>query len=95
MFNYIEKGNEYGAKERTKGNTKISPRLKNQLITLASAGQLNANGMIKELCLPIASRQVCKILKSTGHFKYTKKMVQPFLKPQHEEVRNYIHWSTE
>lgn len=98
VCNYLKKGTEYGAKKNEKGVTKISPRQKNQLIK--SAVEHSANEMIKELGLPIKKAQVCTILKSTGHFKYAKKMRQPFLKREHEIARmnwarNHIHWTTE
>lgn len=98
--NYVNLGSEYGKKKKTKGNIKITNRQKNQLVQLASSGKYSTHEMVKELDLPIGKRQVASILKRTGQFKYTKKMKQPFLKPEHEVARmewakNHIHWSTE
>lgn len=98
--NYIQKGNSYGDKKKTKGNSKITNRQKNQLIALASAGNHSSRELVAELGLPIGHKHAAKILKRTGHFKFTKKMKQPFLKPEHETARmdwasKYIHWTTE
>lgn len=104
ISNYLKKGDNYGKKKPTKGSTKITNRQKNQLIQLASKGpedrNLTCNEMIKELGLPIKKDRAAKILNATGHFKYTKKMRQPFLKPEHEEsrlkwAREHITWKDE
>jgi hypothetical protein len=54
---------------------------------------LTLNEMIRELGLPIKKHRAAKILKSTGYFKYTKKMRQPFLKAEHEKAR--LEWARE
>lgn len=98
--NYLRLGAAYGKKMPTKGDSKIKNRQKNQLIQLASKGELTAAQMIRELDLPIGKRHVANILKRTKHFKYTKKRTQPALKPEHELkrlewARKHIHWTTE
>lgn len=98
--NFIAKGENYGKRAATKGNSKITKRQKNQLLSLASKGNLTANQMIAELGLPITKRRACKILSSSGHFKYAKRMKAPSLKPHHMEARmtwarKYMSWTTE
>lgn len=98
--NFLLKGENYGQKHANIGNTKITKRQKNQLIALASTGRLTANEMIAELGLPITKRRACKILSSSGLFKYTKRMKIPSLKPHHIEARmawarKYMSWTTE
>lgn len=98
--NYIKKSENYGQRAKTKGNTKITSRQKNQLIQLASTGEYSANELIAKLDLPIKKKAVCRILNNTGHFKYTKRMTKPFLKPEHEIARlewakQHMSWTTE
>lgn len=98
--NFVAKGENYGKKAATKGNTKISKRQKNQLFALASTGKLTTNEMIKELGLPIKKVQAANILTSSGRFKYAKRMKIPSLKPQHTEARlawarKHMTWTTE
>lgn len=98
--NFLVKGENYGRKPSTKGNTKTTLRQKNQLLALASTGKLNANEMITEIGLPIKKSQVCNILHNSGHLKYTKRKAIPSLKPQHiaarlEWAQKYMSWTTE
>lgn len=97
ISSFLKKGDDYGKKKRTYGNTKITNRQRNQLIQLASQDpvdkNLTLNEMIRELGLPIKKHRAAKILKSTGYFKYTKKMRQPFLKAEHEKAR--LEWARE
>lgn len=97
---YLKLGANYGRKEKTRGNSKITKRETNQLIQLASKGTMTATQMIKELDLPISKYQVSRILKGTNHFKYTKRMTKPALQPRHQEARlewakKHVHWTTE
>lgn len=98
--NYITKGENYGKRSKTKGNTKISNRQKNQLLALASKGKHTGNEMIAELCLPIKKREACTILKKSGHFKFVKRKKIPSLKPTHIAARKawakeHVPWTTE
>lgn len=98
--NFVAKGEHYGKKAATKGNTKTSKRQRNQLLRLASTGKHTANEMIAELGLPIKKRQAANILTSSGYFKYSKRQKIPALKPHHTEARltwarNYMSWTTE
>lgn len=98
--NYLNKGDNYGKRPATKGNTKLSKRQKNQFLALASTEEHTVNEMIAILGLPIKKSHACKILNTSGHFKYTKRQKIPFLKPHHIEARmawarKYMSWTTE
>lgn len=98
--NFLAKVENYGKKLPTKGKTKMTKRQVNQLLTLASTGKYTANEMIAQLDLPIKKRRACKILTSSGHFKYAKRKKMPALKPRHMEARlawakKYMSWTIE
>lgn len=98
--NFLKKGENYGRKDPTKGNTKLNQRQKNQFLALASTGQHTVNEMITQIGLPIKKSRGCKILNSSGNFKYTKRQKIPSLRPHHIEARmawarKYMSWSTE
>lgn len=100
VHNFLRKGDNYGKKAATKGNTKTSNRQKNQLLALASKGKLNSKEMITELGLPIKKSQACNILHNSGYLQYTKRQKVPSLKPHHMEARlawaqKYMYWTTE
>jgi transposase len=100
VSNFLKKKGDYGKKKKTKGNTKITNRQKNQLIKLATSEKFTAKELIAELDLPIKKARVCRILNDSGKLKYTKKMKAPFLKPHHkvnrlEWGRKYMNWTTE
>lgn len=87
VCNFVLKGENYGVKPPTSGNTKTTKRQRNQLIALASKGKNTTMEMIAELDLPIKKSRACKILNSSGHFKYTKRQRIPSLKPHHITAR--------
>lgn len=98
--NYLRLGADYGKRKKNKGNSKISNRQKNRIIQLASAEGITGNEIIKELDLPIKKRQVGNVLKSTGHFKFTRMMKTPRLEPRHISARmqwaqKHFSWTTE
>lgn len=98
--NFVTKGENYGKKAATKGNTKVTNRQKNQLLALASTGNHSSTEMVAKLDLPIKSRQVRQILSSSGRFKYAKRKTIPSLKPHHVEARlswaqQHMSWTTE
>lgn len=98
--NYFAKGKTYGQKNKTKGNSKVTKRQKNQLLGLASKGKHTINEMIDELQLPIKKTAAWNILNKSGRFKYLKRMTRPALKQHHIEKRlawakNHMSWSTE
>lgn len=98
--NFFTKGENYGKRAATKGNSKITKRQESQLLALASTGKYNVNEMIIKLGLPIKKSRACVILNNSGHFKYAKRQTVPCLKPHHIEARltwaqKYMSWTTE
>lgn len=71
--NFLKKGANYGKKARTKGNSKITNRQKNQLIKLASSGNYTSMQLVNELQLPIKKTRACAIIKESGKLEYVKK----------------------
>ena len=51
--NYFAKGENYGKRMKTKGNSIVTKRQKNQLLALASHGKHTIKEMINVLDLPI------------------------------------------
>ncbi|XP_055604196.1 uncharacterized protein LOC129752442 [Uranotaenia lowii] len=77
--NLLKKGEKYVVKKKTKGNTKISNRERNQILELARTGRYNATEIKQELRLPITNKRIAQILRGSGQLKYTKKAKKPNL----------------
>ena len=58
VSSFLKKGSDYGKKKCTKGNTKVSNRQKNQLITVARTSNFTSRQLVSELELPIKKSQV-------------------------------------
>lgn len=98
--NVLKKGNAYGVKKKTKGNSKISNRDRNRIIQLGETGNYSAAQIKEELSLPITNKRVAQILRGSNHLKYTKKAKKPNLTPVHVEARlkfakKYMSWTSE
>lgn len=100
VSNYIAKGNNYGVKKKTKGTTKITRRQKNCILHEAIKNRMNASEIKDKLQLPITSKHVNTILRTSGQVKWRKSIKKPVLKPHHKHARlrfakNHMSWSTQ
>lgn len=98
--NLLKKGKTYGVKKKTKGNSKITNRVRNQIIQMGDSGNFSAAQIKQEMGLSISKRRVRQILHGSGHLKYTKKAKKPNLQPAHISARlnfakKYMSWTTE
>jgi transposase len=98
--NFLAKGDDYGKKAKTAGNTKITQRQKQQLLSLASKGKHSVMEIVRELDLPIKKTAAWNIIKQSGRLKYSKRQKTPALTQQHIAARlawaqQYMPWTTE
>ena len=98
--NFLKLGENYGKKARTKGNTKLTKRQKNQIVQEATKKRLSAGKILQELQLPVGKRRVQQILHSSPNLKYKKMAKKPLLKSVHktarlEFARRHMNWVQE
>lgn len=85
--NYINLGEAYGKKHPTGGNKKLTRRRHSLLMRLAAKKINSAAQLRTELKLPITTRRVQQVLKSSGGFKWTKMLQKSALKERHKQAR--------
>jgi len=98
--NYINLGKNYGKNHPTGGNKKMTKR-QHSLLLRSTAKELKSAAQLRtDLTLPVTTRRVQQILKSSGRFKWTKMLQKPALKVNHKEARlkfaqKYMSWTKE
>jgi hypothetical protein len=87
VYNFLKLDEQYGKKEKTKGNTKLPKREMNVIVTEASKNKLSAAQIKAKLELPVGKRRVQQILHSNPNLKYKKAAKKPPLSQQHKDFR--------
>lgn len=72
VSSYIAKGDKYGVKKRTKGNTKLKNRQINRIVQEAIKNRRNATDIREKLQLPVTSKHVAAVLRRSGQVKWRK-----------------------
>ncbi|XP_043256873.1 uncharacterized protein LOC122399882 [Colletes gigas] len=98
--NYVNLGEVYGQKHPTGGNKKLTRRQYSLLMRSAAKEIKTAAQLRTELQLPITTRRVQQVLKSSGRFKWTKMLQKPILKDRHKQARlefaqSHMSWTQE
>lgn len=100
VSHFIRKGANYGQKQRTTGNQKLSQRQRNCIVQEARANRLNATEIREKLSLPVTSQHVARILRTSGQVKWQKSKKKPLLKATHKLARlafarEHMSWDNE
>lgn len=85
--NYLKLKENYGIKKKTKGNTKISLRIKNIIRSEVKKNKLSAAQIVHKMDLPIRKRRVQQILHDTPNIVYKKPLKKPPLQQSHKDAR--------
>uniref|UniRef100_A0AAG5CU03 Transposase IS30-like HTH domain-containing protein n=1 Tax=Anopheles atroparvus TaxID=41427 RepID=A0AAG5CU03_ANOAO len=75
--NCVNKGENYGVKLKTTGNTKLTNRDRNRILELGRKGKHSAAEIVAELSLPVTKHRVVEVLNETGYMKNTKRVKKP------------------
>lgn len=98
--NFLKKGQNYGVRKPTKGNSKLTKREKNKIKHEATRNKLNATQIKNKLGLSVTSKHVQHILRTDGNIKWKKPLCKPMLKQHHKEARlnfarKHMNWTHE
>lgn len=63
--NYLKKGDEYGMKYKTKGNSKLTDQQKDQIVTESNENNLTAKQIIDKLDLPVTKQHIALVLRGS------------------------------
>lgn len=85
--NYLRLGSKYGVKRKTKGNTKLTLRIKGQIKDAASRKKLSSSQIVGELNLPVTARRVRQILQDDQNLVWKKPQKKPNLTKRHKVLR--------
>lgn len=98
--NYINLGEDYGKNHPQGGRQKLTKRQRSRLMRSAAKEFSSAAQLRTELELPVSTRRVQQILKSSGRFRWTKMLQKPAMKPGHKQARldfahTHMSWTKE
>jgi transposase len=98
--NFLKKGPKYGIKQPTKGNTKVTLRLKGQIRHEATKKRLSCSQIKAELGVPVTKRHIARILNESPNIKWKKLQGKPKLTATHKQnrlnfARKYMEWKLE
>jgi transposase len=85
--NFLRKKENYGIKKPTKGNSKLSPSDKRQILRTARAGNLTSTDIKAELEVSVTPRTIRNVLSLDPNLKFGKMKSKPQLTEKHKKAR--------
>lgn len=83
ISNFLLKGDKYGLKKPTKGNTKIDKKTKRRIIRHVKSTKSSSNDVKGDLKLNVTARTVRNVLSKTNFMHFSKIQTKPVLTKAH------------